>query len=279
MKQSKVVKTCAWCGETFTRPASWGAKVRFCSKSCGNRSRWASDTRTLRTCLQCGDSFRSTNKAAKYCSQRCMGAAYRQRVTLSCDHCGKRFEKTPGKVGRFNYCSQSCSRAEHGAKLVRGDRPLRGTEWDRMRLRLIRERGNRCERCGMTGDDHRERFRHALHLHHIVPYRISRSDHPDNLQIVCVICHAKDEPHVAGLVARFAASDVPQTPELPRQYDRCECGGPKAKHAKLCRACRSQRMREASTYYRCPECGGHMPNPRARSCRPCYLKRTYPHRR
>lgn len=55
----------------------------------------------------------------------------------------------------------------------------------------IRERDNNtCTRCGMTADACLSEFGCTLDVHHIVPYRLSKSNEPSNLRTVCVKCHA-----------------------------------------------------------------------------------------
>lgn len=55
---------------------------------------------------------------------------------------------------------------------------------NRIRLKLYRERGMKCECCG--SDDP-----HDLELHHIEPvrFRPDRATDPDNLMILCRACH------------------------------------------------------------------------------------------
>ncbi len=64
-------------------------------------------------CAFCGDSFKSSNPKAKYCSQRCQNDAYmqrrRERKALEkekiCTICGKQFT---AKKKDALYCSDAC---------------------------------------------------------------------------------------------------------------------------------------------------------------------------
>lgn len=228
-------------------------------------------TPTTKVCEFCGDSFtlpayKMRNR--RFCSQDCMGAASRKRVAVRCDACGVTFEKTDRRVGAYNYCSMTCSRSQHAAKLVKGTGPGRGTRWDWLRLAIIDERGDACEDCGISGAEHYAKHGHALHLHHITPYRISKSDDRDNLRLLCFDCHALIEPHVSSL--KIVAGSLPVRRQFPRQYEPCpQCGGPKAKHGALCRSCKNANHRAESTRFVCPVCGGYKANTTASRCWDC----------
>jgi 5-methylcytosine-specific restriction endonuclease McrA len=57
------------------------------------------------------------------------------------------------------------------------------SEWTKL-AEDIRKRDNyTCQVCGKKYD--------ILHVHHIIPYRISRNNNPDNLETLCGKCHLK----------------------------------------------------------------------------------------
>lgn len=60
-----------------------------------------------------------------------------------------------------------------------GDR-LRTSEWEQVRKEVMKRDGFKCRKCGETG---------SLAVHHIIPFRKSRDDSPENLMTVCGSCH------------------------------------------------------------------------------------------
>lgn len=67
------------------------------------------------------------------------------------------------------------------------------SEWREI-AEKTRERDKRvCQRCGMTENEHIQRFNSRLEVHHIIPYQLSQSNHLDNLRSLCLYCHHKTE--------------------------------------------------------------------------------------
>ena len=65
----------------------------------------------------------------------------------------------------------------------------RGKEWHILKL-TIRERDQFiCQSCGITEQEHIEQYGQPLQVHHIIPYRISHDNNPNNLITLCVVCH------------------------------------------------------------------------------------------
>lgn len=70
------------------------------------------------TCAHCGNAFSTRVDSGRrggprYCSRRCWGDARRQRVTTSCDQCGKAFNVIParatgGSASIARFCSAAC---------------------------------------------------------------------------------------------------------------------------------------------------------------------------
>jgi len=48
-----------------------------------------------------------------------------------------------------------------------------------------------CTRCGMTAQEHLDKFRRSIEVHHKIPYRLCEDDSPSNLATVCMVCHRK----------------------------------------------------------------------------------------
>jgi|GEM_PF-6640240 hypothetical protein len=62
---------------------------------------------------------------------------------------------------------------------------LKSKEWRNIRLRLLAERGEVCQRCGKSCD------RRYLHIHHLTYDRIFKEE-PGDLLILCIDCHRKE---------------------------------------------------------------------------------------
>ena len=65
-----------------------------------------------RPCDYCGTFFKPPKRAAKYCSRSCSNYARPPiikvpRLSITCAHCHRVFERTPARIGR--YCSHSCA--------------------------------------------------------------------------------------------------------------------------------------------------------------------------
>jgi hypothetical protein len=60
--------------------------------------------------------------------------------------------------------------------------------------KVVKQKG-RCERCGETTN---------LQGHHIIPYSKNPElrDDPNNIEVVCSSCHAKEHPQLAGMITR-----------------------------------------------------------------------------
>ena len=64
-------------------------------------------------------------------------------------------------------------------------RRINSPEWDLLRLRLLFERGGRCERCGRRGEKSS-----PLQVHHKTYDRLGQEVDED-LELVCHVCHPK----------------------------------------------------------------------------------------
>lgn len=128
-------RECEYCGNPFaTYPSVVKlGRGRFCSKRCARYSRYKkrhpglpavrpgpayeSDSKKITMhCIVCGSLFQSVPSELEalnrqFCSKRCKGIwQTRQALTIFvCEHCGKDFEKLPGKIDLSAvYCSPEC---------------------------------------------------------------------------------------------------------------------------------------------------------------------------
>lgn len=248
MKPNPVTRICETCGKPFTRPASQMLRYKG---------------------------------GQRFCSHECRGLSERKRVTLTCDRCGRAFEKIPSHVwSSSNYCSDACARADHGSKIT-GERHPKwqggyrggyGVDWPAIRLAALLRAGEVCEECGVSNDQHRAMHGCDLHVHHRIPFRVSGSHAPENLQVLCVQCHAQAESKVSNLRPLTPIRTSGKRPG--GAYDRCpQCKGKKARHAHLCRSCKTAKHRAESTRFVCPICGGYKANTTSPRCWECRVAR------
>jgi 5-methylcytosine-specific restriction endonuclease McrA len=164
-------KECAVCGGTFYVPRG-RLQARYCSPECYWQGRWGESRREERECVTCAatfECFRSDSDVV--CSRRC------------------------DNLRKSRIQSGENSILWRGGKVA----PYVG-EWQQRRREALDRDGHRCTVCG--SDDRPQ-------VHHIVPWRYSRSHALENLTTLCRSCHSREELRVnakarAGLDARWA---------------------------------------------------------------------------
>ncbi len=145
-------------------------------------------------CSCCGKEFRAYQSqrkgVLKFCSYKCK-VAYQsdELVKTKCDNCQKEIEIPKHRFarGKRHFCSKSCmysyySGSNHPLWRGGGYRHDKSPSFRKVKRMVLERDGYRCQICG-TGKD--------LSVHHIIPYRISKRDDPDNLITVCNSCHAR----------------------------------------------------------------------------------------
>jgi hypothetical protein len=66
----------------------------------------------------------------------------------------------------------------------------RGKDWDDLKEQMRKRDGYHCRRCGMNDQECIDTFGAPLQVHHILPYRLSQDNSPDNLKTLCNHCHS-----------------------------------------------------------------------------------------
>lgn len=230
-------RTCDWCGEEFTRPRSefTDSEHNFCGEDCYGK--WHSENHVGEDashykggkieveCANCGDSFEKfpsdvAGTNFSYCSHECQDEHRSEvyvgenhptyaRIAVKCYHCGDELEVVPAryeKQERF-FCSQECKAATWSDEFAGGGNPswkggvsrYYGSGFSASYRSEIRSRdGKRCQDCGMTAEQHMEKFGRDLEVHHIIPFRLfedgdEAAHQPDNLITLCRPCHRKWE--------------------------------------------------------------------------------------
>ena len=105
--------------------------------------------------------------------------------TYICPICGKEFQRWKSQEERKDrsgilYCSRECQ----FKSLDRGhNHKIYGRNWRRIRKEVLKRDG-KCMHCGTTK---------KLEVHHIIPFRISKSNSMNNLIVLCKSCHTRED--------------------------------------------------------------------------------------
>jgi transposase/ribosomal protein L37AE/L43A len=144
-------------------------------------------------CIECGDRFwyYPSLREGRYRSNGCANIGKRDQTTLECPNCGTEFNRR--KSLGVGYCSHECWADEYG---VDAERPY-SFGWESMRLKALERDDHECTVCGITDEEHRDRFGFGLDVHHVVPVRLfAQWDKPiedahtlRNLETVCRTHH------------------------------------------------------------------------------------------
>ena len=200
---------CVECAVEFS--SKMGAK--FCNKTC--KRRWHSKKKTEVTCPCC-----MVTRVLSYDSAR----ANKSGVCSSC--------ATDRFIGEGN------PRWKGGQKWIQGrfGRDPNGLSW-KVQRKLAWERDDyTCRRCGKAENGWRP------DVHHVAPYRVSRSHTLDNLICLCRKCHLQAEPQVQGAWggATFKSTRL-RTKPYCTECDRPIQGTPYTQSgACLCRICKGR---------------------------------------
>ena len=200
MAPKRKPRTCAHCGATH-----WNRQRKYCSDEChkaagpwnkGKKGIPANRQRTgeTRQCRQCGVEFykKKHQEYAYYCSAKCYFEHRWQghTETRTCVVCRTPFEiqlSDPRTTCSIE-CAQKWKRLSHlgeRSHFWRGGKTAPyHSEWRIYRAAAVERDGHKCVLCGATD---------TIQVHHINPYRYSKSHELDNLVTLCRKCHSKEE--------------------------------------------------------------------------------------
>lgn len=168
----------------------------------------------VKKCLQCSHEFNAERKKTKFCSQSCFamsnkgktrnvtwGAALSKALKgrkMTPEWRKKMSDSAKGKIKSPEHCkaiSESKKgkpnplRAGENSNWWKGGvtpeykKRITSTRWERLRREIIKRDGGRCQMCGV--------FPARIEVHHIIPWRISKDDSPENLMTICPPCHRR----------------------------------------------------------------------------------------
>jgi len=131
-------------------------------------------------------------------------------VEVDCSYCGESVSRYQYHIDRSNdlFCSEECfyrwlrdgnapSGEEHHQYKADSKTPNYGPSWPPQRRRAKERDGYKCQSCGISSTEHKEKYGSDLHVHHIKPWH-EFDDHKErnelnNLITLCVSCHGKWE--------------------------------------------------------------------------------------
>lgn len=226
-----VEQSCTNCGETLRARKSRVESIErpFCSPSC--QSEWRSENfhgennsawkggKIEASCAICGAGVEripaNYNEYDRFfCSEECKGQWFSENRTgedhhnhkdplqVSCENCGSSLTRYP-RDSRYerHYCDIGCFKEHnrgqnHPAWESDSEHDYSG-EWNSVREEVLSRDGYECQRCGLSNQEHRERFNSSLHVHHILPIRLfadpGNAHTTENLVSLCCRCHRQVE--------------------------------------------------------------------------------------
>lgn len=175
MAKGLLEKTCKTGGEALAE------------KSRGSKPK----TGSFKKCIRCEKEMwvHKYNTVKKFCSRDCFANHKRiyDKVLKQCKQCSKTFvwNDRPRSNSKGVYCSLECRNLGYANVASIGDVTERRSRWRSVRKAFIKKGNDFCALCGI-----REA---RLHVHHVIPYKVSYDNTDNNLVTVCPKCHARCE--------------------------------------------------------------------------------------
>lgn len=110
-QRTSVEKKCKNCGEKFLIYKCFEHIQEFCTRICYDDYRIKnSQTHISKICPICSNVFISKRKEQIYCSNDCKFVAAQNRITCTCEQCGKVFDRIASEYENsiHHYCSYDC---------------------------------------------------------------------------------------------------------------------------------------------------------------------------
>ncbi|MFW6376734.1 MAG: hypothetical protein ACOC0F_02050 [archaeon] len=148
-------------------------------------------------CVVCGESFRyyPSVRDGRFCSNECSNAPRKRQVEVACPNCGETFERRQSLD--TEYCSMACWGRDNRTDTS----SYYSTLWHKQREKALERDDYRCTVCGISHEEHRERFGRGVEVHHLVPVRLFKQwekppEHAHVLRNLVTVCrtHHPDAP-------------------------------------------------------------------------------------
>lgn len=102
-----------------------------------------------------------------------------------------------------------------GACLLK-NKSYRGQDWTETSANIRRRDCHACKSCGMTQEQHTEKWDQALEVHHKIPFHEftdhKRANRPANLVTLCKVCHMKADRAIKQRQFLMVFCDEPRRP-------------------------------------------------------------------
>lgn len=145
-------------------------------------------------CVACKNEFyvpKYRIKTAKFCSLHCQNHLQYQKWIFNCEACGKKCTTSPSRRNyKKKFCSLECREYKRKTDVERRKQSKictlkkRGFYTSRQLRKYIFEfKAKKCEICGY------DEYDFCLDLHH--RDKNPTNNNPENISILCVICHRK----------------------------------------------------------------------------------------
>lgn len=207
-------KKCEYCSSLFRPPRSH-PNQKYCSMECRDMAK----TKTIvRNCSMCGKEIkvkysRALKTEHSFCSRKCNTRwkiihtpsgenhpQYVERISITCENCGKPVLRLKGNIKKHNFCSVDCRRiwqktsgymqGEKSPTWLGGYDDYRGPNWEKMRKEALIRDNYTCQNpeCGSKIN---------VGVHHKQPYitfdSYIEANKLENLISLCNKCHTKAE--------------------------------------------------------------------------------------
>ena len=197
-KGGVTIHTCQQCGKEYSYPAR---KSKYCSKECMGKAR---ERKVLKVCENCGKEF-ETHKAYEKrvicCSTDCKYELIikKSNKPVICKGCGIEFfpKRLKNEIRTFKsvalFHSFECLTVwrkkryagKNNPRWIGGTSKYRGPDWEVQRQKAAERDKYTCQSCFNIPE--------LVHVHHIVPYRISKDNALENLITLCRKHHTIEE--------------------------------------------------------------------------------------
>lgn len=162
-------------------------------------------------CGVCGEEFRvreAVVERRKNCSPECRTEAQRNQVTVTCQNCGKSFNRKPAveKQNGRTFCSPSCG-GEYRKRNGEFD-GVNNPAWKGMTIKL------QCEYCGLAI----ERYKSHVRGHNFCSLKCRSNWYSENFS-------GEDSPHWRGGGPGYYGRNWPQQRKKTLQRDSFTCQG------------------------------------------------------
>nr|DAM25456.1 MAG TPA: NinG protein [Caudoviricetes sp.] len=183
---------CKDCGEWFLYGGANRTRCDSCSFTSGHKRNGA----VTLVCAHCGEQFQrySANVKSKnnYCSRDCMEKSKAaKKIRETCKWCGKVFYVYASSIETSNAAGKFCStKCYHKSMTIDGERTYAGFQTSKK----LNFKGKQfCAVCGGTRN---------IHIHHIIPNRLTHDQSKTNLIPLC----AKHHPQIEAVTREFIAA-------------------------------------------------------------------------